>query len=181
MTKKIYTISRGFTLVELLVVMVVFSLVGAITGAILVNSLRTSNKANSLTVLKQNGDYVIEQTEKLLREARVLKSPFPCGLPSQPTQQASIALVNSDGLEIDLACMGNTIASNGASLLDTTAVVIPPGSCTFTCSQQSNSDFPIISLQFSLISNTSSPFSEQTASASAIPFFTSVVMRNMNR
>lgn len=161
--------------------MVVFSIVGAIVGSILVTSLRTSNKVNSLTVLKQNGDYVITQTEKFLREARVLKSPFPCGLPSQPTQQSSIALVNSDGLEIDLVCTGNTIASNGASLLDTNAVVIPPNSCTFICSQQSSSDFPVLSLQFSLISKTSSSFSEQTASASAVQFFTSVVMRNMNR
>lgn len=173
--------SRGFTLVELLVVMVVFSLVGAITSSILVTSLRTSNKANSIIVLKQNGDYVITQAEKLFREARVLKSPFPCGLPSQPTQQASVALINSDGTEVDLACTGNTIASNGASLLDTTAVVIPSNACILTCSQQSSSDFPIISLQFSLVSKTTSSFTEQTASASGVPFFTSVVMRNMNR
>jgi len=173
--------NKGFTLVELLVVIVVFSLVGAITGSILVNSLRTANKTNSINVLKQNGDYVVQQTEKELHEARVLKSPFPCGLPSQPTQQSSVALVNSDGVEIDLSCSGNTIASNGASLLDTNSVVVAPGSCSFTCSQLASSDFPVISLQFSLAIKTTSTFSEQTASASAVPFFTSVVMRNMNR
>lgn len=172
---------EGFTLVELLVVIVIFSVVGAITGSILVSSLRTSNKANSLNVVKQNGDFVTTQAVKLLHSARVLKSPFPCGLSSNPTVQSSISVLDNYGTQINLSCLGNTIVSSGMSLLDTNAVVLVPGSCSFSCSQQTSSDYPLVSFQFSLISKTSSSFSEQTASAGAVPFFTSVSMRNMNR
>ncbi|HEX7041714.1 MAG TPA: hypothetical protein VF189_00550, partial [Patescibacteria group bacterium] len=70
-----------------------------------------------------------------------------------------------------------TISSNSASMLDTTAVTLT--ACSFTCSQQTSSDLPLIQINFSLKQQSTSTFAEQTITT--IPFQTSVVMRNIVR
>lgn len=186
--------SKGFTLVEMLVVMVVFSVVGSIATAILVTSLRTSSKTTILTNVKQSGNFAIEQTTKILREARLLRAPFPCGTVSAPTYSSSVSVVTVDNLPIVLSCHNcasdtgvctnlnndpSTISSNSASLLDTNGLNLL--TCQFTCTQQSISDYPVVSMNFSMTNRTSSSFSENAASSSAISFFTSVSLRNINR
>jgi len=181
--------NRGFTLIELLIVISVFAIVGAIAGTILATSLRTSIKTNVITNVRQNGNFAMTQMTKLIRYARAITSPFPCVYPS-PTPapaESSITVISADGGEITFSCNGdsdnppNTIASNGASLLDTNTVELTPNSCTFSCTQQSESDYPVIDISFSLSQNSSGNFTEQKASANPIPFSTSILMRNLNR
>src|SRR6185437_15252578 len=133
----------GFTLVEMLAVMVVFIVIGTLIIAIMVTTFRTSNKTDVLTLVKQNGNYAITQMAKTIRDARSLVSPYPCYPPAQST---SISVITPDNNAITYSCVNNTIASNGASLLDTTAVSV--ASCSFTCSQQSQTDLPFIDISF---------------------------------
>jgi prepilin-type N-terminal cleavage/methylation domain-containing protein len=176
---------KGFTLAELLAVMMVFAVVGSIIGAILVTSLRTSTKAGVITTVKQNGTFALTQMSKILRDARILKEPYPCGLPSDPTATSSVLVVTNDGLPIRLECVNDVngdpinIASNGAYLLDTAEVSL--ATCSFTCSQNSISDYPIIGINFSLNATGSGNFAENTASASAIGFSSSITLRNLDR
>src|SRR5260221_240482 len=68
----------GFTLVEMLAVVSIFVIVGAIAMSILVTSFRTSQKTDIITLVQQNGNYALSQVAKTLRNARGLVTPFPC-------------------------------------------------------------------------------------------------------
>lgn len=174
----------GFTLVEMLAAMVAFVVVGGIVTAIIITTFRTTNKTNTLTIVRQNGNYALYQMAKTIRNARVLESPFPCANTS-PTPVSSITIKNVDGTNITYSCnitpTPATISSNGASLLDTTVVSLNTNMCKFSCIQTSPTDLPIVTIQFGLSQITSSKFGDQTASTTAIPFQTSVVVRNMTR
>lgn len=60
---------QGFTITELLVVMVITAIIGTIMVAIFTNTLRGSNKSQILANIKQNGQAVLENMDKTIREA----------------------------------------------------------------------------------------------------------------
>lgn len=166
----------GFTLVEMLAVMIIFIAIGTIIVAILTTTFRTSQKTDVLTTVRQNGNYAISQMAKTIRDARALVDPFPC---SPAVTQNSLTITTPDDQQVVYSCSNNTISSNSASLIDSSAVSV--SSCSFTCSQESDSDLPLITISLGLQQKSASTFAEQKASASAIPFQTSIVLRNINR
>lgn len=191
---KIKNSSEGYTLVELLAVMVVMVAVGIIVAAILVSSLRGTNKTDVINNIRQSGSYPITQMSKMIEFAKEFKgvsvdgisyitdctllppSPPPAVTPV-PIQYKYIKITTFDDSDIIFSCQGNppTVASNGASLVDENQVKVD--SCWFNCSQNYVTQPPIIGIHFTLTKNASSNFSEQTVS---IPFETSVTMRNTN-
>ena len=60
---------KGFTLVEILVVMAIMAVVGTIMVAIFTNTLRGSNKSQILAVIKQNGQSVLADMNRVIRGA----------------------------------------------------------------------------------------------------------------
>lgn len=60
---------KGFTLVEILVVIAVLSIAGLLVLYIFANSLRGSNKAQVLSSIKKNGQAVLETMDKTVRSA----------------------------------------------------------------------------------------------------------------
>ena len=186
MNKLLINKNKGFTLIEMLAVLAVFGVIGILSTSILITALRTTNKTNSLSSVKQNGDFVLTQLAQSLRDARYIKSPFPCVVisPTPPLVSTSISFVAADGGNITYACENSTdnppstIASNGASILDN-SVKLVNNSCFFTCSQNNLNDYPLININFSLIQSSNSSFTENTASKTAVPFTTSVLMRNL--
>lgn len=60
---------KGFTLVELLVVMAVLSFFGILILVIFTRTLKGGNKAQMIGVIKQNGQAVLEVMDKTIREA----------------------------------------------------------------------------------------------------------------
>ena len=59
--------NRGFTLVEILVVIGITAIIGTIMVAIFTNTLRGSNKSQILAIIKQNGQAVLENMDKTIR------------------------------------------------------------------------------------------------------------------
>lgn len=195
---------QGFTLIELLASTVVIVTVSTMIVGIIVSVLRGANKTNTINVTRQNGTYAISQISKMLRFARTVDavdgaSPTECItntiFPTPPVnleKRNSVVFTSIDGGQTTLACVPlngqqnapYTIASNGASLLDTTAVQIPNGMCEITCNRSTNSDALIIGVKFSLktvqaLSLFTLP--EMMASSSAIDYQTSVILRNVGR
>lgn len=177
---------NGFTLVELLAVIIIFSLISGIGAVILVTSLRTSTKTNTLTNVKQNGDYAISQMVKVIRNAQAVTDPnctIAGALTPIPTV-TSISVTNPDGSSATFNCAGNSITyATGTNptpqpYLDTNVVVTT--SCSFACSQTTVTDYPVVNISFSLNSAKSGPI-ENSASANPIPFSTNVTLRNQNR
>lgn len=60
---------KGFTLVELLVVITVLSIMGVVVLNIFTNTLRGSNKSQIILVIKQNGQAILESIDKVIRNA----------------------------------------------------------------------------------------------------------------
>ncbi len=60
---------KGFTLVEMLVVISVLSIVGVIILTIFTRTLKGNNKAQIIGVIKQNGQSVLENMDKTIRGA----------------------------------------------------------------------------------------------------------------
>lgn len=176
----------GFTLVELLASMVAFVVVGGMVATIIITTFRTSNRTDTITLVRQNGNYALTQMAKTIRNARVLSSPYPCVAVS-PTPVSSVTILTVDNNQITYSCVDNpsptpaTIASNGASLLDTNSVNLVISSCSFTCTQFNATSLPLVTIQFSLTQKLTSNFADQLASGSAVPFEASVVVRNINR
>lgn len=176
--------NKGFTLVELLAVIFVFVAVGSIIAAIITSTLRGNNKTNVVNSTTINGNYAITQIAKSIRGATTLLVPYPCGNLSSPTSTSSVSLRFPDGSVSVYSCLDTnnkpSITSNSAALIDTNTVSV--AKCNFTCAQANSSDSPIIGIDFSLKSNTTSNFVEQQASlSSGIEFQTSVVARNIIR
>lgn len=199
----------GFTLIEVLTVIAIFATVGAIASTTLVSSLRGNNKTNTILDVKENGNHALFLMTKTIRYAKkfggVIESngdlrtdcstasslatykgvrvtsfddketTFECCINSDPENLENNTLISSQSGEI-LSCSN----SNRKPILDINNVYAE--SCSFTCSQLGSSDFPSIGINFSLKARGDvgeGALFEKTASVSALPFQTTVIMRNL--
>lgn len=196
---------NGFTLIELLAVMVVVIVIGGIGFSIIFSSLRATNKTNTLTSARQNGNYAISQMSKMIRFAKrfdgisaddslnsyLTNCAQETVVPPSPTptlvEYHYLKVTSFDGGQTKFSCAPATLAppagliSSGSGtttlpLIDTTSIIV--NSCYFTCDQTSSSDFPTISINFNLSQKEQNPLVERKAS---IDFNTSIVIRNLNR
>ncbi len=168
---------QGFTLVELLAVMIVLITVGGLIFGVLYASLRGSNRATILTDVQENGDYVLTEMGRVIRFAQAVEDPASCipGPTPSPTTFTSITIRNADQTRITYSCddATDTIASNGASLLDTQKVELT--ACSFTCSQNSVYETPTIGISFSLNKRDATSAIDNNA---PLTFQTTVTLRN---
>ena len=196
-----FSIQSGYTLVELLISVIVLVVVGSVVVAILTTSFRGSTKATLLNHIRQNGSYAIIQIGRAITYAKsfdgvsVIGDVYTtnCAPTVTPTptltQYKYLKITSFDGGQTIFSC-SDTIASNSASLLDTSLVALVPGHCYFTCSENSVLDSPIIGVNFWLSNSPSSNvtlapsvtaapgFVESTVS---VPFSTSITVRNFTR
>lgn len=188
--------NHGYTLIELLVVMTVLVTVGVIVVAILVSSLRGTNKATSIENVRNNGNYAILQVSRMIEFAQSFGGVYPDsqGLYTiactSGIHYTSVKITSFDNGQTILSCNSPllnppTIASQSGSivplpppvsLIDTNKVSL--SNCYFTCSRTNISQPPTIGINFTLTQRSSSSLFEQQAS---ISFSTSVVIRNLNK
>lgn len=170
---------KGFTLVELLVVMTILITVGGVIISILFISFRGSSKAAVVTTVKQNGNFALSQMVKSIRYAKSLEVPAP-SMCTGSTNSPTLTITSlSDNGQITYSCptdMNDPITSNSASLIDTSAVAVTY--CSFTCTQSSVSEPPRVTIQFTLTSKSQGGVLE---GQSTIPFQSSVIMRNVTQ
>lgn len=74
--------NKGFTLAEMIVVMAITAIVGTIFVVIFSNTLRGSNKAQILAVIKQNGQAVLDSIDKTIRNSDNIICPTTTDVPS---------------------------------------------------------------------------------------------------
>lgn len=177
---------NGYTLIELLVAMTVIITVGLIVVAILVSSLRGTNKATSIENVRINGNYAILQISRMIEFAQNFEGVYPDsqGLYTiacvPTTHYTNVKITSFDNGQTIFSCNLSqspaVISSNSASFINTNDVTLT--SCYFTCSRTNMSQPPTIGINFTLSQKSSSSFFENQAS---IPFSTSVVIRNLNK
>jgi prepilin-type N-terminal cleavage/methylation domain-containing protein len=163
--------NKGFTLIEILMVIGLLSIIGTIAVTVITITLRSAKKTDLLNFANQNGDAALSQMVKNIRYAQTLNSPATC-VPT--TTVSSITITSfSDHQQTTYSCAGNTISSNSASLLDTNSLTV--SSCSFVCSQSSALVPPIITIQYVLAPKTAGNFADSNFS---LPFQSSVTLRN---
>lgn len=178
---------KGYSLIELLVVMMVLVTVGFILATILVSSLRGTNKAVTTETVRRNGNYTILQMSKMIEFSQNFigvsndGSTYvsTCPSVSPPVQYRYIKIRSFDNFDTTFSCLARQdapIASNEASLVNTNEVAVT--ACYFTCDRSNISQPPIIGISFTLSQKEVSSFFEKRAS---IPFQTSVRMKNITR
>lgn len=192
---KVQSFQRGYTLVEILVVVSLLATVGLIIAIVLYSTLRGGEKTNLIERVKQNGNYAISVFS---REARF--ASFFDGVSSDGsiystscvagTKYPYIRFQDGSGQRNTFSCMGNalTVARQAGvvdTLINASQVGIVPNSCSFTCSNATTIGTYTVGLSFSLtdpisaVPSTSprTPLFEKTI-VSPVLFETSVTLRN---
>lgn len=188
-TKAQISLQKGFTLIELIVVIMVLVLISGISGALLSSVLRSSSKTVILTQARQNGNNALFQMQKAIEYAKVFKGMGPsydttCSVPPAPLiQYSSIKIMSFASVDIEYSCVAGppatinaTINANSASLLDTSNIMIEVGTCYFTCQRTSTTDNPVIGIHYSIIQQNANPVAEKAA---RVDFYTTALMRNL--
>lgn len=175
---------EGFTLIELVIVMGIFVIIGTIIVSILSSTFQGNTKARISTDITQNGNYVLNLLSNLILNSQKfqsitdLSSVVTTTCATTGTTGKSITVTGFDGgnttLFCDEAATIPTISSNSASLLDTSQVKVVPGSCSFTCTQADAYSLPRIDITFQL-QNAAGTISEKQATST---FSTSFSLRN---
>lgn len=188
---------QGYTLVELLVVILVVIITGVIIANTLFYTLKAGDKEKAISNLKQDGNFAISQMVKSITYAKsfdgfadaagtFFNDCIPQSAPTptpNPNQIRQIKITSFDGGQTTFicnpgACTGSTsISSKSAALAvaaDLTSSSVCVSECNFTCAQSSSFSPVTIGIHFRL-QQKSGNFSENQAS---IIFDTTATMRN---
>jgi prepilin-type N-terminal cleavage/methylation domain-containing protein len=186
-------LQAGYTLIELLAVMIILVAVGTIITSILVSTLRSGDKSTTTNDVRQSGNYAISQMSKMIAYAKSFGgvsqdygSTFAnnCvapvvgqGVPTPiPPSYNAVAINSFDGGQVIFNCSADgKLASNGANLIPDTMTA---SACSFTCSQNSTSTSPTININLTLQKNHPVGFTLLPEAQTVIKFQTSVTLRN---
>lgn len=189
---KIFKNHKGFTLVELLVVVTVLITVGIVSVQIITSSLRGTNKTNLIDTVRQNGNYAISQMAKAIQYSEEFLGLSPDDsagsytrvCPSSPDdppvpvntsyKYIKIKPFNEEIIAYGCGIAGDAITSNGSPLINTSSVKV--SDCSISCTQAGVVDTPIITVFFKLEPKNPGTLFEQFLLP--ITFQTSVTMRN---
>jgi type II secretory pathway pseudopilin PulG len=188
--KKIKNSNNGYTLIELLAVMIILIAVGTIIASIFVSALRGGNKSTTTNDIRQSGNFAISQMSKMIAYAKSFNgvsadgntfdkcTAFPVG-----RTFTAVKITSFDLGATTFSCMqvGSywTIASNGAALLDTNTIIATAGNCNFTCNQANDFSPLTININLTLQKKPQNSSALLPESQTIIPFNTSVTLRNI--
>lgn len=102
--------NKGLTFIELLVVVTLMGVIGAIVTQIFVLGLRSQVKTEIFKEVKQNGDYVVSVIEGMVRNAANI-SQIQCNENSD-----KLTIIGQDGLSTTFDCSEGTFASISGEL-----------------------------------------------------------------
>lgn len=133
MTRKLTTRTgfSGFTLVEILIVIAIFSIISIVATQSIATSLRTSNKSESTIYVKENVNYALNTMERLLRNSRGINYPDPANPLSycNGTPRTSIRYFDERRNPVTFSCIisvgtGNYIASHSGTRITGTDIEV---------------------------------------------------------
>jgi len=133
---------KGISLLEILVVIAVFSILGILASRAVLLTIRGTKKSDSLIKVRSNLDYAMAVIERQLRNA---SSVNPC----PNTDPLVLDYLDNEGTATSFSCQNvgteGYIASGSARL---TSNEIKVTACSFTCAQSSAGLPPSVAINF---------------------------------
>ena len=133
--------SKGFTLVETVVVVFLLGLIVAVSGSLFFAILKGASKAEVVKEVKQNGDYAMNFMIRTIRNAQSIQS----------CEASSLTIENSDQSSTTFYCLiedsVTKIASGSSALTNKTVTAGSPCSLSFVCQEM---DPPAVTISFTL-------------------------------
>lgn len=160
MTNDKWQMQQGMSLLEILVAITIFAILGVVMSRAILLTLRGVRKSESTLRAKENTNYAMAVVERALRNADAVTCPNP-----SPTL---LDYTDEKGEETSFSCVGmgtedSYIASGSARLTNTDITI---SSCVINCSQDSTNSNPTVSFDVAASDKTASGIEGSTFSSS---------------
>jgi prepilin-type N-terminal cleavage/methylation domain-containing protein len=143
--------SKGFTMIEIIIVIIILSIISAITIKFLVDGLRIYTIAVNQKTLFDEGKLALERMCRDIRDARSITTPAAGGSGSTVTVLRSNATVQDIVDEsITFRLTGSTLEKVKASPVATSAIALNVSTFTVTRGQAATSNENEITIQLTL-------------------------------
>jgi prepilin-type N-terminal cleavage/methylation domain-containing protein len=129
---------RGFSLIEMLVVIGLLTMLAIIGTMLFLNTLTTSNKASIALNVKQQGENALSQMTAMIRRATRIEDCTP----------TTLVILNQDENTTTFFAENNKIASNSGVYLTGSDTFVSDGP-TFSCIEDS-AEIVFVNINFSL-------------------------------
>src|SRR5258708_12621153 len=135
--------NKGFSLIELLVVVAVFAFISIISTQTIATSLKGTRKADATQKVRDNIDAAVGVMERQLHKGKSIISTS--GYPCTNTNLAGVDFIDANNNAVRFACIAGTdgsgnpisyIASNSAALTSTVDLYVK--GCSFKCVSPAN-------------------------------------------
>lgn len=172
---RINSIHSGYSLIEIMVVLTLFSLLVLVATQTLMVSLRTASKSESIGKVKENLEFAVNVMERQLRSAKSVVDTCPLS-PAIDSTPLSLTYLDQNGVEASFACQNigvdGYVASGSATLIGSgvgaarlTNQSVSITSCSITCS--ANTGAPTsITISLTAEDKSSLPGAERAAATS---------------
>jgi prepilin-type N-terminal cleavage/methylation domain-containing protein len=124
---------KGMSLIEILVVVTIFAILGILTTQAVFLTLQGSKKSESTVRVRENLDYAVGVMERHLRNANSIIS---CSM-------GVINYTDQNGSAGSFSCIDNYVASGSARLTSDTVSI---ESCSFTCTTGVSTNPPLVNI-----------------------------------
>lgn len=158
---------KGFSLIEMLVVITVFAMIAGVSAQAIALSLSSARKTDAATDIRENVNYALSAMERNLRNA------VSC---TPAVNQPTITYVDQYRVTTTFSCPGigsqtvSPVASGSANIALTGANIIMTA-CSFTCSGAPNTGIPQrvdISLSARTVGSVTNESSQVTVSSKVV-------------
>lgn len=157
---------KAFSLVEMLVGLGLFAILGTVTAVMLLSALRGARKAAAINVAKNEGQYAlnaIAQTTRFARLAECLAGP-------------TLTLTRTDDTAVSYSLTGGRLTTGGGNLTSSKVTVTECSSGIFVCNGRT------VQICFNIdaagAADVTESAEESPVAGSGIMFNTTVVLRN---
>jgi prepilin-type N-terminal cleavage/methylation domain-containing protein len=163
-----FTNEKGMSLLEVLVVITIFAVLGVLITQSIVLTLQGSQKSESMVRARENLDYSLNIIERQIRNANTIAS---CPNPDTSV----ISYLDQGGNPASFSCVntgsdGSYIASGSARLTSSAVKIVE---CSFTCSLGGESNPSVVKVELTVKDASASGIRSANVSAS-----TQIYLRN---
>lgn len=126
---------KGFSLIEILVVISIFALIGILTTRSIFTTLRSARKSDSLVRVRENVNYALGVIERQIRSAELVNCAT---VTANNLPYIAEGGITNARFNCTIGVNGNIASSSGAVMIPLTSGDISVTACNFTCTQAVN-------------------------------------------